>query len=40
MEHESDSDTNCSWRPWNNPEKPGKRIWVNWKSEEELSLPD
>ena len=23
-EHESYNDTNCSWRPWNGPQTPGK----------------
>ena len=25
MEHESDSDTNCSWCTWNNPRRSGKK---------------
>ena len=24
VEHEDDTDTNCSWSPWNGPQKPGK----------------
>ena len=28
MEHESDGDTNCNWRTWNNPQKTGKRTAV------------
>ena len=24
MKHESDCDTNCSWYPWNRPQRPGK----------------
>ena len=24
MEHESDSDTNCNWCTWNNPQRIGK----------------
>ena len=25
MEHEGDSNTNCNWYTWNNPQKIGKR---------------
>ena len=28
VEHEGDSDTNCSQNTWKNPQEPGKVAWL------------
>ena len=35
VKHENGSDSNCSWCPWNSPQRPGKETGGNWRSEEE-----
>ena len=37
VEHESDSDTNCDWHTWNDPQRVRKRAgWVgNWRTNQD-----